>query len=205
MSLESQVASLVTAANTLTGAVEGKVGEIDQRMSEAEAEFLEWRNQKDLEGDPNAYGTIRRNIFQGFIASLGGPAGVHPNSGFENLDLGTNLNVYLHFKIPLNVNIHTEMFWFNIKGYNYGAAKIIDETIVGYCYKPDLTLINTAAFGNLTPAVYKAANGDIVLRVLLSNAYFSTIRIDTMRVGNGRLFNVGDLTAKISLADTVAF
>ncbi len=39
MSLEQQVAALVDASNKLTGAVNGKIGEIDQRMTQAEQEF----------------------------------------------------------------------------------------------------------------------------------------------------------------------
>lgn len=205
MSLETQIAALVTAANNLTAAVNGKIGAIDARMDTAEAEFDEWRNQKDVEGSLGAFGTIRRNLFQGFIQSLGGPAGVAVNSGFDTVDLGTNLNVYAHFKVPLNVNVNSEMFWFNIKGYSYGAAAIVDETLVGYCYKPELALKSVATFGSMTPAVYKDANGNVVLRILLTNAYYTTLRIDTMRVGNGRLFNVGDLQTKLSLADTVVW
>jgi hypothetical protein len=43
------------------------------------------------------------------------------------------------------------------------------------------------------------------LRILVPNIYYTTIRIDTMRVGNGRLFAVGDLKTKLSLAETVVF
>ncbi|MBV6203229.1 hypothetical protein KUU18_29435 [Pseudomonas aeruginosa] len=205
MSLETQIASLVTAANNLTAAVNGKIGAIDARMDTAEAEFEEWRNQKDVEGSLGAFGTIRRNMFQGFIQSLGGPAGVAANSGFDTVDLGTNTNVYVHFKVPLNVNVNSEMFWFSIKGYSYGSSQIVDETMVGYCYKPTLSLQNVATFGSMSPAVYKDANGNVVLRILLPSAYYTTLRIDTMRVGNGRLFNVGDLLTKLSLAETVVW
>lgn len=43
------------------------------------------------------------------------------------------------------------------------------------------------------------------MRILIPNIYYTTVRIDTMRVGNGRLFNLGDLKTKVSLADTVVF
>ncbi|WP_085609528.1 hypothetical protein [Vibrio parahaemolyticus] len=39
MSLEQQIASLVEASNNLTGAVNGKIGQIDQRLTQAEQEF----------------------------------------------------------------------------------------------------------------------------------------------------------------------
>ena len=40
MSLETQIAALVTAANNLTGAVNGKMGQIDQKVDDAEAAYL---------------------------------------------------------------------------------------------------------------------------------------------------------------------
>lgn len=40
MSLETQIAALVTAANNLTGSVSGKMGQIDQKVAAAEASYL---------------------------------------------------------------------------------------------------------------------------------------------------------------------
>lgn len=48
MSLETQIASLVNAANNLTAAVDGKMGQIDQKIVEAESVFDEQLN--DLKG-----------------------------------------------------------------------------------------------------------------------------------------------------------
>ncbi|MGE1173732.1 hypothetical protein [Pseudomonas sp. BW7P1] len=205
MSLETTVASLVTAANNLTNVVNGKIGSINTTMATALNQFNEWRSLKDVEGDPFALGTIRRNILQGFVTGTGGVQTVGAQGDFTATDLGTSLNVYMHFKIPLNINVNSEMFWFNIKGYTYGTAKIIEETLVGYCYQPTRTLQNVSTFGNMTPAVYVDASGNIVMRILVPNIYYTTIRIDTMRVGNGRLFNLGDLKTKLSLAETVSF
>ncbi|MFJ7285800.1 hypothetical protein [Pseudomonas sp. NPDC099000] len=205
MSLETTVASLVTAANNLTSVVNGKIGSINSAMTTALSQFNEWRNLKDVEGDPAALGTIRRNLLQGFVTGTGGVQTVGAQGDFVSTDLGVSLNVYMHFRIPLNINVHSEMFWFNIKGYSYGTAKIIEETLVGYCYQPTRTLQNVSTFGNMTPAVYADANGNIIMRILIPNIYYTTVRIDTMRVGNGRLFNLGDLKTKLSLAETVAF
>jgi hypothetical protein len=205
VSLETTVASLVTAANNLTTVVNGKIGNINSTMATALTQFNEWRNLKDVEGDPAALGTIRRNLLQGFVPGTGGVQGVGGQGDFVSTDLGTSTNIYMHFKIPLNINVNSEMFWFNIKGYSYGTAKIIEETLVGYCYQPTRTLQNVSTFGNMTPAVYVDTNGNVVMRILIPNIYYTTVRIDTMRVGNGRLFNLGDLKTKLSLAETVAF
>lgn len=205
MSLETTIAALVTAANNLTTAVNGKIASINATLATALAQFNEWRNLKDVEGDPDAAGTIRRNLFQGFVQGTSDNVGVGAWGGFQKTDLASSLNVYMHFRLPLNVNVNTEMFWFNIKGYSYGAAKIIEETFVGYCYQPLRTLQSSSTFGNMTPEIYVDTNGNIVMRILVPNVYYTTIRIDTMRVGNGRLFNLGDITTKLSLAETVVF
>lgn len=209
MSLETTIAALVTAANNLTAAVNGKIASINDTMKAALAQFEEWRNQKDLEGAPNGFGTIRRNILQGHIyTTIREPNGniVGSVGDLPTADLGSQENVYVHFKTPLNINgVNSEMFWFNIKGYNYGGSAIIEETIVGYCYTPTRSLINKGSFGNFSPDSYVDANGNIVLRLKIPFIYYTTLRIDTMRVGNGRLFNVGDLVAKLSLAQTVNF
>lgn len=205
MSLETTIASLVSAANNLTTAVNGKIGSINTTMATALAQFNEWRNLKDVEGDPAALGTIRRNVLQGHVNGTGAPYGSTAQGEFIPTDLGASTNVYMHFKVPLNINVNSEMFWFNIKGYSYGTAKIIDETLVGYCYQPTRVLQSVSTYGNMTPAVYVDTNGNVVMRILVPNVYYTTIRIDTMRVGNGRLFNQGDLKTKLSLADTVVF
>lgn len=205
MSLETTIAALVTAANNLTNSVNGKIASINTTMAAALAQFDAWRNEKDVEGTPNGLGTIRRNILQGFIQGTGLNGQYSASGGFTSTDLGTNTNVYVHFKLPLNLNTHAEMFWFNIKGYSYGSAKIIEETLVGYCYAPSRQLTSVSTFGNMTPAVYADTNGNIVLRILVPNIYFTTIRVDTMRVGNGRLFALNDLVTKCSLSETVTF
>nr|WP_280639852.1 hypothetical protein [Pseudomonas sp. RGM2987] len=203
--METSIASLVTAANNLTTVVNGKIGAINLTMAAAVAQFNEWRSLKDVEGDPAALGTIRRNVLQGHVYGTGGPYGSTAQGDFMSTELGSSTNVYMHFKVPLNVNANSEMFWFNIKGYSYGTAKIIEETLVGYCYQPSRVLQNVSTFGNMTPAVYVDTSGNIVMRILIPNIYYTTVRVDTMRVGNGRLFNLGDLKTKLSLSDTVVF
>ncbi|EPB5741432.1 hypothetical protein ACRQNN_006085 [Pseudomonas aeruginosa] len=208
MSIETQIAALVTAANNLTAAVDSKIGAIDTRMDTAEAEFELWRNEKDLEGDPGLDGTIRRNIAQGYISSTGGTHTMQGATGiFTAVDLGSSVSVYIHIKLPLNINLHDRMFWINIKGYSYGSAKIIDETLVGYCYASGHQLTNKSAFGNMTPDLYVDSNGNVVARLLVPNIYVTTIRVDCMKVGGafGVLFDVGQLVAKLSLSDTVVF
>lgn len=208
MSLTQDIANVVQAAENMTATVTGKMGEIDQRMDVAETEFDVWRSEKDMMGDAALQGAMRMNIFQGNLHGTsqvtGGPSGTGGFAGKVE-DIGSNTNVYLHFKTPLSLNNNNEMFWFNVRGYCYGAAKLIDEVIAGYCYKNGNALTSKANSGSLSPDSYTDLAGNLILRILVPNTYYNTVRVDTMRVGNGRLFNTGDLDVKVSLADTVEF
>ena len=204
MTIEQQISDLVTSSNQLTNAVENKVQEIDQKLVQAENKFDDWRNGRDILGEPLGYGTVKKAIFQGFIYRTN-EASVYGRGDFEGKvePLGNDNLVYVHLKTPLNINVHSEMFWFNVQGYSYGSAKIINEIMVGYCYAGGNVLSSKSSFGELSPDSYTDTAGNVVLRLLLPNSYHSTMAVDTMRVGNGRLFNNGDLDVKLSLSDTV--
>lgn len=205
MSLEQNVEAVVQAANNLTAVVNGKIGQIDARMDQARAEFDDYRNKKDMIGLAGEQGTMLMNVFQGGVWGTGGPVNVGGSGGFPITDLGQSTNVYMHFKLPLNINKHDSMFWFNIRGYSYGSAAIVDETIVGYCYSPQRAVLNQAVFGNMTPAIYTDTVGNVVMRLKFPNVYVTTVRIDTMQAGVGQMAKVGDIVAKLSLTEKVEF
>ena len=201
-----ETADLIESVNNMTATVVGKVGEIDKRVDAAEVEFDEWRNQKDIVGEPSLSGTMRMSIFQGLVVGTGGDQGVSGDGNFTGHmeDLGTSNAVYLHLKTPMNVNSDMSMFWFNIRGYSYGTSKIVDETIVGYCFSPARDIINKSAFGAFEPESYADSSGNVILRIKMPSVYVTTIRIDTMKVGS-TLFAHDCLTPKFSLAATVEF
>lgn len=202
-----EIGALIQSVNDMTSTVAGKMTHIDERMTEAESEFDAWRNLKDVIGAPDGQGTMRMNIFQGIIIGAGGEYPVAGSGDFTGkIDaLGSSSNVYVHFKTPMNINTSDEMFWFNIRGYCYGASAVIDETIVGYAYYPQRNIINKASFGGVLPDSYKDTAGNVILRIKLPVAYYTTLRIDTMRVGTSTLFEVGCLDVKVSLTETVDF
>lgn len=205
MSLEQNVAELVQSTNNLTEVVTGKVGEIDSRVLLAEAQFQQYMNKKDTIGLPGVQGTLFMNIFQGGVWGTGGPQLVGASGGFPVTDLGISANVYAHFKLPINVNRDECMFWFNFRGYSYGSAATIDETIAGYCYAPERRVINQSVFGAMGPAIYVDTVGNVVLRLKFPNIYVTTLRVDTMQTGVGAPPQKGDLVAKLSLAEKVDF
>ncbi|WP_448124686.1 hypothetical protein [Pseudomonas veronii] len=205
MGIEQKIGDLVAAADSLTTAVNGKVSQIDKRMDVARAEFDEFRSKKDLVGAVGASGSVQLNVFQGSVWGTGGPQSTGASGEFSVVDLGTSANVYMHFKLPVNVNTHDQMFWLNIRGYSYGSASIVDETIVGYCYSPQRAVLNKAVFGSMSPGVYTDTSGNVIMCLKFPSVYVTTIRVDTMQVGIGGLFAVGSIKSKLSLADKVEF
>ncbi|NMX36754.1 hypothetical protein HBO34_02570 [Pseudomonas veronii] len=205
MGIEQKIGDLVAAADSLTTAVNGKVSQIDKRMDVARAEFDEFRSKKDLVGAVGASGSVQLNVFQGSVWGTGGPQSTGASGEFSVVDLGTSANVYMHFKLPVNVNTHDQMFWLNIRGYSYGSASIVDETIVGYCYSPQRAVLNKAVFGSMSPGVYTDTSGNVIMCLKFPSVYVTTIRVDTMQVGVGGLFAVGSIKSKLSLADKVEF
>ncbi|MCB2254673.1 hypothetical protein [Pseudomonas chlororaphis] len=205
MGIEQKIGDLVTAADSLTKVVDGKIAQIDDRMNVARAEFDEFRNKKDMVGVIGAQGTVLMNVFQGGVWGTGGPQNVGASGGFSDVDLGTSENVFMHLKLPMNINVNDQMFWFNIRGYSYGSATIVDETIVGYCYSPQRAVLNKAVFGNMSPEIYTDTKGNVVIRLKFPNIYVTTVRIDTMQVGVGALIPVGSIKSKLSLTEKVEF
>lgn len=205
MGIEQKIGDLVTAADSLTKVVDGKIAQIDDRMNVARAEFDEFRNKKDMVGVIGAQGTVLMNVFQGGVWGTGGPQNVGASGGFSEVDLGTSENVFMHLKLPMNINVNDQMFWFNIRGYSYGSATIVDETIVGYCYSPQRAVLNKAVFGNMSPGIYTDTKGNVVIRLKFPNIYVTTVRIDTMQVGVGALIPVGSIKSKLSLTEKVEF
>jgi len=205
MGIEQKIGDLVTAADNLTTAVNGKISQIDNRMDVARAEFDDFRSKKDMVGVVGAAGSVQLNVFQGGVWGTGGPQKTGASGGFSIVDLGTSAEVYMHFKLPVNINTHDQMFWFNIRGYSYGSASIVDETVVGYCYSPQRAVLNKSVFGNMSPGIYTDASGNVIMRLKFPSIYVTTIRIDTMQVGIGGLFAVGSIQSKLSLTDKVEF
>ena len=106
---------------------------------------------------------------------------------------GEKGSCYLHFKLPLKADINYDMIHLHIRGYAYGEAKIIDATLVGYCYKPRDNVINVETQGTHQPTLYKGSDKTIYARLYFPNCYFLTVTVDTTKVGNGKLFRRGDI------------
>ncbi|QPO19208.1 hypothetical protein HXW90_06585 [Pseudomonas sp. Y39-6] len=205
MSTETQIANLVQASNNLTSAVNGKIGAIDVRMDQARAEFDQFRALKDVVGGVGEPGTLLMSVFQGLIWGTGAPYDVGATGGMDATDLGSSMNVYVHFKLPFSINSDDQMFWLNIRGYSYGSSLVLDETFAGYVYSPQRAVINQSCFGKFEPAIYADAAGNAVCRIKIPNVYVTSLRLDTMQVGRYRAIKLGDIKSKLSLSSTVVF
>lgn len=114
---------------------------------------------------------------------------------FTTYDHSTT-NIF-HIKLPYRINIESAMFHIKALGYNYGGADIIDVTWVGYCYQAGSSLIsnktNVVSSTAITAGQYVGSDSHIYLWFKVPNTYFTTFRIDSMRVGNGTLLQEGDV------------
>lgn len=136
----------------------------------------------DMEG-PTDTGSTREGIAKYFTSN---------NSGTD----------IFHIKLPLKVNTNSEMYHIKASGYAYGAADIIDVTWVGYCYSPaaNITSTKTGILNStaITAGQYVGTDSHVYLWMKLPNTYFSTFKLDSIRVGNGRLIKSGDVQIIVS-------
>lgn len=200
-------AALLQSIDRFSTAIQEKTDQLESGIATQELNATQLLELREVDGIPYNIGTVRKAIFQGFVGNTTGDGEETPSQGDFGIipNLGTNANVYLHLKVPVNVNVNSEMLWFHLTGYAFGSAKMIDETIVGYSYAVNKALLNNNATGNFSPTLYTDVSGNVVIRLLFPSIYYTTLKIDTMSVGNGRLFNKGDLVARLSLSANVNF
>ena len=109
-----------------------------------------------------------------------------------------------HIKTPMKIDTHYHMFHFSAEGYFYGAGEIIDVTWVGYCYPSDGTIrqmksnVSRAEPDRVLAGQYVGSDNHVYLWLKSTSAYYTTFRINTIRVGSGPLFKEGDLEVIVS-------
>lgn len=136
----------------------------------------------DLEGSTDV-GSTREGIAK------------HFTTNHNNTDI-------FHIKLPYKVNTHSAMYHIKASGYAYEVSDIIDITWVGYCYAPMTDIIhqktgilNSAA---ITAGQYVGSDSHVYLWMKLPNTYYSTFKLDSMRVGNGGLITSSDVQILVS-------
>lgn len=121
----------------------------------------------------------------------------------------SNLPIF-HLKLPYRVDTDNKMFHLKATGYAYGSSDIIDVTWVGYCYANGsgsnrLRNMKTGILNStgITGGQYIGSDDHVYLWFKTPSTYFTTFRVDSMRVGNGTLLEEGDVTMIMSLDATL--
>ncbi|KZN34934.1 hypothetical protein [Pseudoalteromonas luteoviolacea] len=183
MSLEQDIANVVSAAEQLTGIVDTKIEDINSTVNSKVSEMNSTISQqvtrvdnalesKQVLGD-GTRGT-KSVAIAGFFTTEGG---------------ATNM----HLKLPFKIDTHNCMFHLNIYGYEYGSNKIVDATFTGYCYASNNRLYQSRTSGSHEPIVYVGTDQHIYLRITLESQYYLTLSVDSTYVGNGRVLKPGDV------------
>lgn len=136
----------------------------------------------DLEG-PTDVGSTREGIAK------------HFTTNHNNTDI-------FHIKLPYKVNTHSAMYHIKASGYAYEVSDIIDITWVGYCYAPMVDIIHqkTGILNStaITAGQYVGSDSHVYLWMKLPNTYYSTFKLDSIRVGNGGLITSSDVQILVS-------
>lgn len=107
-----------------------------------------------------------------------------------------------HIKLPYRVDTDSRMYHLKATGYAYNSADIIDIVWVGYCYSPSNNITKTATevirSTAITAGQYVGSDNHVYLWFKVPNTYYTTFKIDAIRVGNGTLLQSGDLEVTAS-------
>ncbi len=188
---------IATAAEITTGSA------TDVAVNPAQLNAI-WTKHRDVLGELNVHGSIR-TIFQGRLIHSGPPYEDAPSGSGDfskgDNNAGASTNIFLHLRTPMEVPQRTGMFRFHLYGYAYGADKIIDERIAGYCYPSGVR--HTHSGGDLSPAAYQGSDNKIYLRISLTSSYYLTLAVDSQKVAIGAAFQKGSLHPIISKEETL--
>lgn len=113
-----------------------------------------------------------------------------------------NGNDIFHIKLPYRIYADTAMFYIKAEGYSHGSSEIIDIVWAGYCYQPANGIVNNKTNINnsssITAGQYSGSDGYVYLWFKVPNPYYTTFKLDTIRVGNGTLLQEGDVQIILS-------
>lgn len=105
---------------------------------------------------------------------------------------------FIHVKTTLRPDTHNEMFHITLNGYVLGQSEIINNVFAGYCYHGGGNVVTfTSEVGaqlpDSLPGIYVSSDGFLTFRIQMTSLYGTTMVVDSMRVGNGRLFTGADI------------
>ena len=107
----------------------------------------------------------------------------------------SSANDYIHIRTPL-VKTQSRMFHYQVRGYAYGLAAIMDIVYTGYMYATTGSLQNkenlsrSAKFTDIDS--YVGSDDHVYLRIGLSNDYYVSFTLESLVVGNGAITSPSD-------------
>ncbi|KZN65732.1 hypothetical protein N473_11950 [Pseudoalteromonas luteoviolacea CPMOR-1] len=194
MSLEQDIANVVSAAEQLTGIVDTKIEDINNTVNGKVAQMESRVTQKESELDETISGQISKvDAALDNLAIIGNGERGTRAIGVANYFTSGNGPAKIHFRLPLNVLQHNEMFHIKVIGHAYHQAEAVDATFVGYSFPNVEGVYLPQATGTHLPTIYVGSDNHIYCRLSFEKCHFLTLSVDTMRVGNGRLIKHGDI------------
>jgi hypothetical protein len=114
---------------------------------------------------------------------------------------------YIHIKTPYRPAFDSKMYLFKVEGYAYGDSKDIELTFAGYSYTVTPAAIQNPVSrdpqGLFAPTQYIGSDGYIYLRFKPANTYYTSFRVDSTYVGNGRIVTAGEMSVTESTSATL--
>ncbi|AOT09367.1 hypothetical protein [Pseudoalteromonas luteoviolacea] len=194
MSLEQDIANVVSAAEQLTGIVDTKIEDINNTVNGKVAEMNSQVAVKKNEIDTAITQQVQRVDTALENKQVIGNGGHGTKSiGIASFFTGETGATYMHLKLPYKIDTHNCMFHLNIYGYEYGKNNIVDATFTGYCYTNQNKLYQSKTAGTHEPIVYVGTDQHVYLRITLESQYYLTLSVDSTYVGNGSVLKPGDV------------
>lgn len=203
MATDVEVAAAIAAQDVLEDA---------EDLAQLEAKLT--KHVGGLQGDALSAGRRNLGVFEGLMYSRTDNTAI---GGFTatagatfNPVVGTNAgNAVVHFKLPWRADAtapNNKMYHLHIQGYALnatGALKAIDTTVVGYAYQSGLQNQSVLGSHAANTTQYGGSDGYVYVRMDFTNAYYMTVVIDSMAVGNGEAMPHGSITAHFDNAATL--
>lgn len=167
-----------------------------------------------FQGDARSIGRRNLGVFEGFHDSrtnnsaIGGFAAT-AGATFNPVVGTDNGNAIVHFKLPWRADAtspNNKMYRLEFKGSSLhatGALRLIDTTVVGYAHQSGLVNPSVSGSHAATTTQYVGSDGHVYVRMEFTNAYYLTVVIDSMAVGNGEAMPHGSITAHFDNAATL--
>ncbi|MCF6438140.1 hypothetical protein L1077_01675 [Pseudoalteromonas luteoviolacea] len=194
MSLEQDIAHVVSAAEQLTGIVDTKIEDINSTVNGKVAQMNSQVAVKTHEIDTTISQQVQRVDTALENKQILGDGG----RGTRSIDIARFFTAtvgatYIHLKLPYRLDRDNRMYHIKVSGYEFHKGKIVDTTFAGYCYNQGNILGFKQELGTHEPFSYVGSDNHVYLRLTIEDKYYLNLSVDSMYVGNGMVLKPGDI------------